>query len=1106
MANRLILFLFIFCWVLLSCNDYDSTVMASDQVDNNLVLLNTINTGIDFSNDLVLTEEFNPYTFKSFLNGGGVALGDINNDGLLDVYLSGNLVENKLYLNQGHLKFTDITAKSGLSCPSVWSTGISMVDLNHDGYLDIYVCKSGQPNTPYRYNQIFINNQDLTFTDKSKEYGLDFVGLSVHAAFFDYDKDGDLDCYLLNNSIRSVGNYDIAEGLREIPDENGGNKLLKNLEVETGQIRFTDVSSEANIYTSSIGFGLGVSISDLNNDGWDDMFVSNDFFERDYLYLNNQDGTFEEVITQSIDELSLGSMGADIADLNNDSKPDIFVTEMLPETMERYKTKTAFESFDKSQLNASKGYHNQFGRNVLQYNQGNFEAKPQFIELGRYHNVESTDWSWGALMADFDNNGYRDIFVANGIKKDLLDQDHVNFYTPQKLGSLIKGKEQNVFKNMIESFPSYPINNYYYKQVTKDSFVHVVFPENEKGFSNGSAYGDLDNDGDLDLVVNNIDAVTSVYENKTTGNHYLQFAFEGPEYNTTAIGAKVRVFADDEVILAEQNPMRGYQSCIDPKVHIGLGDRTNIDSVIVVWPDLSVEKISDLSVDSLYFLKYADSAKNLSANSSYSPKSLLLKVDPLFDFIHKENDFVDFDKNRIQNFFISNESPKLTVGDINNDGKDDVIITNSKGSSNLIYTQKETSFVKLNDDLIQSSIKNESANALIEDINNDGINDLYIVNGSVEFSSESSNIKDDVFIGQPNNSFKKLNASLSYQQGCCAALIDNSYTDSKTLLVAPRIKGSALGLPTKMSCYTFENEVLKSNVKLSADFGNVGMITDMVIGDFLGKGQDVILMSSQFAPLKIYNILKESGVELLNETGLEDISGTWNDIEWVDVDNDGDLDIVALNIGLNNRLYNMSKGDLYLLTNDFDGNGDVDNIYCYKESEKYYPIHLREEMVMQMPVVKKHVLKYSDYANASLTDIFSKAIVDKSIVNNINEFRSGIFYNDNGYFTFVPLPKEVQFSEQKAVWSGDVNGDGWVDLVIGGNQYKAQPHIGMNAASFGHVLLNDKNGQFINQSIEQSGFFEKGQIRDIESISVNGVSYLLVAKNDMPMSFYKINK
>ena len=944
----------------------------------------------------------------------------------------------------------------------------------------------------------------MTFTDKSHEYGLDFIGLAVHAAFFDYDKDGDLDCYLLNNSIRSVGAYDIAPGLRDTPDKDGGNKLLKNMEVETGEIRFVDVSSEAGIYSSAIGFGLGVSISDLNGDGWDDMFVSNDFFERDYLYLNNGDGTFKEVVEKSMKEISLGSMGADIADLNNDGRPEVFVTEMMPETMERYKTKTAFESFDKSQLNASKGYHNQYGRNVLQYNQGIQNGVPQFKELGRFHNVEATDWSWGALMADFDNNGFKDIYVANGIKKDLLDQDHVNFYTPQKLGSLIKGKKEDVFKTMIEAFPSYPINNYYFSQVNKDSFVRMEIEAENKGFSNGSAYGDLDNDGDLDIVINNIDEVCSLLENKTTQKHFIQFKLMNQGYNANSIGARVMLYLKDEVLMVENNPMRGYQSCIDGKLHFGIGKSTLIDSAQITWPDMSLTKLYDLKADSLYLVKKEVESKFNSSNDHQENTTWLEKVAPLLPFRHIENKYIDFDNNRIQNYFISNEGPHLTIADVDDDNFEDILVSNSKGYENLYYRQTQQGFQKVLLKDFSEKKDSETSEILVDDFNGDGRNDLYLVNGGVEHSLESTSIKDEILIKSASDSYESYSEYRSkFHQGCCAINYDSDL--NKYFFVAPRINSSVLGLPTKMEALTLVDGHVKQDVALAKSFGDVGMVTDIIKGDLDNDGNPEVIMSKHFNELSVYSI-EDNSAKKLTIAGIENINGHWNKVALDDVDNDGDLDIIALNLGLNNRLSNISGGELYLFTNDFDGNGDVDNVYCYRNEDAYMPIHLREEMALQMPSIKKRVLKYADYANASMSELFGEEIVSRSFINSINEFRSGVFINQGEKFIFKPLPKEVQYSEQKALWVGDINNDGWNDLVIGGNQYKAQPQIGMNAASFGHVLLNDKTGNFVSQSFEQSGLFEEGQIRDIKRILIKGEKYLIIAKNDMPLSFYKIKK
>lgn len=564
-------------FIFASCSIKDKT-----ERNNLFSVIAADETGIDFSNKVEYSEEFNMYTYRNFYNGAGVAIGDINNDGLADIYFCGNMVDNKLYLNKGDFKFEDITTKALVSCGKSWSTGVTMADVNGDGWIDLYVCKSGKPEGEHRNNELFINNHDLTFSERSKEFGLDFVGLSTHAAFFDYDRDGDLDCYLLTNSIKSIGNYDIVKDQRSKPDpQGGGNKLLRN----DGN-KFTDVTMTAGIYSSSIGFGLGVSVSDLNKDGWMDFYVSNDFFERDYLYLNLKNGTFREVAESEFKSLSMGSMGADIADVNNDTYTDIFVTEMLPRSNERIKTKATFENWNRHQLNLHSGYYYQFPRNVLQLNNGD----GTFSEIGRLGQVEATDWSWGALLFDMDNDGRKDIFVSNGIYKDLLDQDYVNFMAePVTIRSLFSG-DKSVIKKMVEIIPSEPVPNFAFKNSGDLQFQNMSseWGLGLPGFSNGSAYGDLDNDGDLDLAINNLNMPAFIFRNNARQffpqNHFIEIRLLGKNANGLAVGTKVTLWAGDKVFYAEQNPTRGFMSSVDGKLHFGLGDVTKIDSILIEWP------------------------------------------------------------------------------------------------------------------------------------------------------------------------------------------------------------------------------------------------------------------------------------------------------------------------------------------------------------------------------------------------------------------------------------------------------------------------------------------------------------------------------------------
>jgi hypothetical protein len=541
------------------------------------------------------------YTYRNFYNGAGVGIGDINNDGLVDIYLCANMTGNKLYLNKGNFRFQDITVQSGVSSLDSWSTGVSMVDINGDGWLDIYVCKSGKPGGSKRHNELFINNKNGSFTEQSNAWGLDIKGLSTHAVFFDYDKDGDLDCYMLTNSIRSVGNYDLIKNQRTVPDPlGGGNKLLENIGT-----RFIDVSKKAGIYTSFIGFGLGVTIGDINKDGWQDIFVSNDFFERDYLYINQANGTFREVIEQEMKSLSMGSMGADMADVNNDGYPDLFITEMLPQSNDRLKTKMTFDTWNHQRMLVENGYYYQYPRNVLQLNNGD----DTFSEIGRLAGVESTDWSWGALIFDMDNDGWKDIFVANGIYKDLLDQDYVNFMAnPEAIRSMISEKKSAITK-LIEIIPSTPVANYAFKNMKNLRFKNEasVWGLDQAGFSNGSAYADFDNDGDLDLVVNNVNSPASIYRNNTNlispQNHYLKFDLEGNQPNTAAFGSRITIYSGNNVFYQEKMPTRGFQSCVDQRLNFGVGELNLIERIVIEWPSGKVTELSKIGVNQTISIK-----------------------------------------------------------------------------------------------------------------------------------------------------------------------------------------------------------------------------------------------------------------------------------------------------------------------------------------------------------------------------------------------------------------------------------------------------------------------------------------------------------------------
>jgi hypothetical protein len=1087
-------------------------------------LLSSNETGITFSNDLVFTEEYNPYTFKNFFNGGGVGVGDINNDGLMDIYFAGNLTDNKLYLNKGNFVFEDITENAGLLCKDVWSSGVTFVDINADGWTDIYVCKSGKPGGNNRHNELFINNGDLTFTEKSKEFGLDFTGLSTHAAFFDYDRDGDLDCYLLNNSIRSVGGYDIVEGLREITDTTGGNRLLRNEHLKrysadslitNPDIRYIDVSKSAGIYGSAIGFGLGVSISDLNGDQWPDLYVSNDFFERDYLYLNNQDGTFREVITSATQEISLGSMGADIADIDNDGLPDIFVTEMLPQKMFRYKTKSLFENWDKYTLNGSKGYHRQFGRNVLQINQGNCgkEDDLKFTEISRYCGLDATDWSWGALIADFNNDGNRDIFIANGIYKDLTDLDYVNFdFNPEAIKGMIDKKEQ-VISRMMEKVPSEPQQNYLFLNKGNYNFTNAAELSGieKPTFSNGSVYADLDNDGDLDLITNNVNEKAHVYRNnteKSSDNTFINISLKGSADNIQALGAKVICYAGKDQIMQELNPMRGFESCVDPRIHIGLGKINHLDSIIIFWPDGSKSLVNNPGqLNTFVTYDYSKLDKTKTNKTIFSSDALLTEVSNRLDLLHVENEFSDFDRDRLLFYMLSNEGPHLAVKDLNSDGLEDVVLGGSNGySTQIAYQQKNGTFVKKEFSVLKQNAVMEDSRILIEDFNDDGFQDIFVCGGGSELPNTSAGLKDRLYLGSKNGFIQNPEVfNGQYNSTSSVVWIDMDADGDKDIFAGGRMEPFNYGIPATSFVYENINGKYTLSPSLSAPFRQFGMIVDATGSDINGDGIAELIILKDLSNVDIFKVQRQGIQNITSTTGLLNIKGFWTSMRVEDIDDDGDSDILVCNKGLNNRL-SSDYGSFEMHVNDFDGNGQIEQISCYTDSSGTFPWVMRDDLVKQLPGLKKRLLKYHEFAAADLSIMFDQGVLKNSVVYKVNEFRSGIFRNDNGIFTFVPLPEQAQWTDQKASIIADLNGDGKKDIILGGNQMKARPEMGIDAGSYGMVFINQGNLQFNYLRNRDSGLCESGEIRDIKSLQNGKEQCIIISKNNERVKLYKINK
>ncbi len=1079
--------------------------ISCSQIDDSkskelFTLLSQEQTGISFQNILKSTERINTYTYRNFYNGAGVAIGDLNNDGLPEIYFAGNQVENQLYLNKGNFQFEDITDKAGVGCPDVWSTGVSFADVNGDGFLDIYVCKSGPPTGIIRHNELFINNGDLTFTERAKEYGIDDTGLSNHAVFFDYDKDGDLDMYLLNNSLRTIGFYDLKEGQRDIRDPDGGNKLYKN----EGK-SFVDVSEEAGIYGSAIGFGLGVLVSDINGDGWQDIFVSNDFFERDYCYVNNQDGTFSEIVEKAMPEISMGSMGADIADINNDGKPEIYVTEMLPEKLSRIKTSTLFEKWDKHERNVETGYHYQYTRNMLQLNLGNdpYDGVPLFREISRLTGVHATDWSWGALLADFDNDGLKDIYVANGIAKDLTNHDYVNFYANNSL-FLSKYKEDStVITKLVEKMPSTKISNYFFKNngglnFSDETVASGLFFE---GFSNGAAYGDLDNDGDLDLVVSNIDDQALIYRNETN-NGYLKLKLTGSDSNTSAIGTKIYLFNNDSLIYYEHNPSKGYMSSMDHQLVIGVGEWKKIDSISVIWPNLMQANFYDIEINKSLHLNQKELEQSRFVMNKNSPDLLFKKIDLMDPPRHMESDFVDFDRERLLFHMRSEEGPKLSFS---NSSKL-LFVPAGKGFASKIYEMSQSNFIEVFDMSSKVEMISEDVGGLFLDADADGDDDLLVYTGSKESDAFSSYYYDRLYFNENDTwildeSFPKIRTSTSIIKQ-----IDYDNDGDNDLLIAERLIPFNYGASCEIKL--LENnkgfqQVLNEKVY---DFKDLRMLTDIEIVDINNDGwDDVVAVGEWMSPSFFINnngFFKNQAKEI----AVNELAGLYKSVSTGDFNEDGKPDFIFGNLGNNTRLKATKTLPLTLFINDFDKNGTIDHLLCQYEDEKLVPLTMLDQLLKQLPVLKKKYVKFEDYADQSIFEMFDKKLIDESLVLEVHNLSSLVLLSGNKGYTVNELPLQAQISSIYDIEVLDVNGDQHLDVLLVGNQTKVKPELGAYRASRGQVFIGDGKGNFQELPIDQSGFVVEGDARSIETIEFENSKYIIVGLNNDKIELFEYGK
>lgn len=1068
-------------------------------------------SGIHFTNKI--TERFEYFENYSYAyNGGGVALGDVNNDGLLDVFFTGNEVADRLYLNKGDFKFEDITEKANIKPHKGWSNGASMVDINSDGFLDIYVCRGGyKDKDEHRTNLLYVNQGDGTFMEDSKQFGIDDFGYSTQAVFFDFDLDQDLDLYVVNRPDEFM--LPLAELMRnkENPSDYNRDKFYRN---DDGN--FTEVGKEIGL-NHNYGYGLGVVASDINNDGYTDVYVANDFDEYDYLYINKEGKFFEEQIKSATKHISLYSMGVDVMDINNDGHEDIFVTEMLP--ADHKQAKQSMPSMDVEGFNQllDLGFHYQYMHNMLQLNQDNLT----FSEVGKLGKIDKTDWSWAGLASDLDNDGHKDVLVTNGFKRDIFDKDIekrlVDFFIKNK-SKYKSAKEliENKSDEIINLYRPIKVTNYLFKNHGDIRFENVSEKWGffEPSFSNGAALGDLDNDGDLDIVVNNLDDEAFIYRNTsetTTGNNYLKIKFKGPKGNRSGFGSKVKINTGDEMQYQEFKTVRGYLSSQEPIMHFGLGKNEKIDSLRVIWPRGAEQPITNVAANQTLELAFTNAVKQ--AHLTKTKKQTLFtdsKENFGIDFKHFEAPYNDFSKEVLLPHKYSQLGPGLSIGDINNDGKDDFYICGATGQAGKLYLQTTDGSFKAKKGPWSQNLDSEEVAATLFDVNNDGLKDLYVVNGGNEFINGDPRLSDKLYLNKGNDGFTDVSHTLPNTSFSGAAVKEFDYDNDGDMdvFVGGRLIPQQYPLPA--SSHLFENRngtFIDVTKQIAPELLNLGLVTDAEWMDYDKDGTTDLILVGEWLPITIFKQQNGRFVKLTGSNlGFQNTEGWWYSIETADFDQDGDMDIVAGNLGLNYKYRASNDSPFKVYSSDFDKNGKMDILLGYEDENKTYPLRGKECSSQQMPYLAKKYKSYQDFSVATLENMVGKKKLDESLQLNAKTFATTYFEN-NGNGTFAPriLPRITQFSSVNDIVIDDFNLDGNLDMVLGGNLYVSEVETPRNDASYGVFLSGDGNGNFAAYAPYESGLYIKGDTKQLEEIEINGKKMILVAINNKPPKLIQIN-
>ncbi len=1051
--------------------------------------LSSKESGINFSNNINENENLNILAYEYFYNGGGVAIGDINNDGLEDIFFTANMKPNKLYLNLGNLKFKDITKQAGADIggrSGGWKTGVTMADVNSDGWLDIYVCYSGKVNDDMRRNQLFINQGDLRFVEKAKEYGLDDFSYSTQASFFDYDNDGDLDMFLLNHNVKKYDNLELAK-FRTETDELAGNKLFEN----DGNY-FKDVSQKAGILQYPLTFGLGIAVADVNKDGWQDMYVTNDYNEPDYLYINKCNGTFSEQSGQSFRHISQFSMGVDISDFNNDALPDIFTLDMLPEDNKRQKLLQLQENYEAFQLMQSQNLHRQYMRNMLQLNNGD----GTFSEIAQLAGVSNTDWSWCPLFADFDNDGHKDLFVTTGYLRDYTNKDFLRYWGDYKIKKAMD-KEPMLLMDLVKAMPTTNFYNYIFKNNGDFSFSNK---QKEWGFtqnkiSSGAAYADLDNDGDLDLVINNLNDDAIIYKNQCReyfNSAYLSLQLKGLGKHTVT-GSKVYLYCNGMVQYNEVNSNRGYLSCLSTNLFFGLGNHQIVDSVKIIWPDSTIQLLTNIAANQNMVVEYKNTIKNTLPKTKIE-KTLFSRVEHSILYQHEDFSENDFKRQLLMLFMYSKTGPVMAKGDVNKDGLDDLFISGDQNKPGRIYVQKDGRFSVVDSTAFGDESKSSISAAVFFDADNDGFDDLYIAKGGYSlFEPNTISLQDELYINNGKGAFTLSRGALpnvSASSKSCVRPCDYDNDGDMDLFVGGRIIPGSYPLTPRS--YLLRNNGKGMYWDVMAPFTNAGMITDAQWADLNNDGRKDLVICGEFMPVMVFHNTVSGFIDKTSEFFSTPERGFWFSLKVTDVDGDRLLDIIAGNLGINTQIKASEKEPAELYYADFDGNGSIDPFFNFYIQGTSYPYVSRDELNEQMYSMRKKFTSYKEYANATMPLIFSPDELNKANKLTVSEIRTVCFLNRNGKFLKSILPLPAQFSVVSRILTEDYNKDGKMDLLLLGNHSFNRLKIGSIDANYGCLLTGDGKGGFTYIPQTTSGLCIMGDVKSAAEVMVNGTKHLFI--------------